>query len=71
MLLESLTIPLSFNVLFCLQVQQDSPSIIYNTLLELYLHDLAHVDHEQKSTKKELERKAMDLLQTSDVSLIF
>ena len=36
----------------------------------IYLDDLAHVDHEQKSTKKELERKAMDLLQTSDVSLI-
>ncbi|XP_072041834.1 vacuolar protein sorting-associated protein 11 homolog [Amphiura filiformis] len=48
------------------KVQQDSPSLIYNTLLELYLHDLAHVEIKEKATKKELERKAMDLLQTSD-----
>ena len=28
--------------LFILQVQPNSPSLLYNTVLELYLHDIVH-----------------------------
>ncbi|XP_022091158.1 vacuolar protein sorting-associated protein 11 homolog isoform X2 [Acanthaster planci] len=46
------------------KVQPDSSHLIYNTLLELYLHDMAHEG--ERRNRLELHRKAMDLLQTSD-----
>ncbi|XP_019628396.1 PREDICTED: vacuolar protein sorting-associated protein 11 homolog [Branchiostoma belcheri] len=45
-----------------IKVQPSSPSLLYNTLLELYLHDMAH----DGSQKAELDRKSLDLLQNTD-----
>eukprot|EP00057_Strongylocentrotus_purpuratus_P015993 XP_011670467.1 PREDICTED: vacuolar protein sorting-associated protein 11 homolog [Strongylocentrotus purpuratus] len=47
-----------------IKVQTESSSQIYNTLLELYLHDMAH--ETEKRPRLELERKAMALLQTGE-----
>ncbi|XP_071804394.1 vacuolar protein sorting-associated protein 11 homolog [Asterias amurensis] len=47
-----------------IKVQPESSNLIYNTLLELYLHDMAHED--ERRNRLELNRRAMDLLQTSD-----
>lgn len=43
---------------------ESSSSQIYNTLLELYLHDMAH--EKERRPRLELERKAMALLQTGE-----
>nr|XP_054754971.1 vacuolar protein sorting-associated protein 11 homolog isoform X1 [Lytechinus pictus] len=47
-----------------IKVQTESSSQIYNTLLELYLHDMAH--EKEKRPRLELEKKAMALLQTGE-----
>ena len=54
-------------LVFLDQVQTESSSQIYNTLLELYLHDMAH--ETEKRPRLELERKAMALLQTGEVRI--
>ncbi|XP_071958560.1 vacuolar protein sorting-associated protein 11 homolog isoform X2 [Antedon mediterranea] len=45
-------------------VQPNSPEIIYNTLLELYLHDMAHESDSRLQVR--LEEKSMNLMQHID-----
>ncbi|XP_071483682.1 vacuolar protein sorting-associated protein 11 homolog [Diadema antillarum] len=47
-----------------IKVQTESSSQIYNTLLELYLHDMAH--EAERRPRLILEKKAMGLLQTGE-----
>ncbi|XP_064651834.1 vacuolar protein sorting-associated protein 11 homolog [Lineus longissimus] len=46
------------------KVQPNSPSLVYDTLLELYLHDIVH--ETDISAKTEKEMKTLDLLQNPD-----
>ncbi|XP_013381879.1 vacuolar protein sorting-associated protein 11 homolog [Lingula anatina] len=46
------------------KVQPNSPALVYNTLLELYLHCIVH--ETDISSKTERERKTLDLLQNPD-----
>jgi hypothetical protein len=56
-----------FSVLFItLQVQPNSSDLVYNTLLELYLHDMMH--EQAIAARVDRERKTLELLKNPDVS---
>lgn len=59
-------------LLFCkinssLKAQPESSQLIYNTYLELCLNDMMHKQDGSRD-KRDVEKKAMDLLQTGEVN---
>ncbi|XP_076437584.1 vacuolar protein sorting-associated protein 11 homolog [Babylonia areolata] len=46
------------------EVQPNSSSLVYNTLLELYLHDMVH--QQSISARVDMERKTLELLKNPD-----
>lgn len=65
-----LAIHLSCSIFFprFMKAQPESSQLIYNTYLELCLNDMMHKQDGTRE-KKDLEKKAMDLLQTGEVGL--
>uniref|UniRef100_A0A2C9MAP2 Vacuolar protein sorting-associated protein 11 homolog n=1 Tax=Biomphalaria glabrata TaxID=6526 RepID=A0A2C9MAP2_BIOGL len=49
-----------------IEVQPNSSNLVYNTLLELYLHDMVH--EKDISTRVDRERKTLDLLKNPDAN---
>ncbi|KAK3611536.1 hypothetical protein CHS0354_016470 [Potamilus streckersoni] len=52
---------------YMIKTKPNSPSLLYNTLLELYLHDIVHEGGDMEA-KNEKQRRTLDLLQNPDAN---
>lgn len=49
-----------------ISVSRNSPSLLFNTLIELYLHDITHMDNTEARNSK--EKKILDLLKNPEAN---